>query len=74
MKFVDFISRLAGKYSVQLFVTTHSKECVDAFLKLKDMHSLMAYRLEKKDGQYIARQSPGEELELLVDRFDFDIR
>lgn len=74
VKFVDFVGRLAEEYNVQLFVTTHSKECVDAFLKMQRNDSLMAYRLERDAEKYMLKQSPGEELKTLVDSFDFDIR
>lgn len=74
VEFTNFVSRLAVEYNVQLFVTTHSKECVDAFVKMQNINNLMAYRLEREAEKFIVKQSAGEELSVLVDGFDFDIR
>lgn len=72
--FINFVARLAEEYNVQLFVTTHSKECVDAFVKMQRLDTLMAYRLERDAGDIIVKQSPGEEMKVLVEGFNFDIR
>ena len=74
VEFTNFVSRLAKEYNVQLFVTTHSKECVDAFVKMQNINNLMTYRLEREADKFEVKQSAGEELSVLVDGFDFDIR
>lgn len=74
VEFTNFVSRLAEEYNVQLFVTTHSKECVDAFVKMQNINNLMTYRLEREADKFVVKQSAGEELSVLVDGFDFDIR
>ena len=74
VEFISFVSRLAEKYNVQLFVTTHSKECVDAFVRMPNYNNLMAYRLERDADKFLVKRSAGEELSVLVDGFDFDIR
>lgn len=73
-QYIGFIVELAQRYNVQLFITTHSKECIDAFLE-NNIESLMAYRLEKNGDQRISLKSiPGEDLKKLVENFNIDIR
>lgn len=74
VKFLDFVSRLAKEYNVQLFVSTHSKECVDSFVSMHNIDNLMTYRIERISDKYLVKRSPGEELKTLVENFDFDIR
>lgn len=73
-KFVSFISSLAVEYNVQLFISTHSKECIDAFVN-NESTNLTAFKLEKDDNQNISLNSVnGLDLNKLVDSFNFDIR
>lgn len=73
-EFIDFVTKLAEEYNVQLFITTHSKECVKVFSRLSEKVSLMAYRLEKHNGESTVRKSDGKELHSLITNFDLDIR
>lgn len=73
--FTKFIQELAIKFNVQVFITTHSKECVDAFVKNgyrnNDISAFLLKNLENKISTvYIG----GERLLELIDTIDLDIR
>lgn len=74
--FTEFIQVFAKKFNVQVFITSHSKECIDAFVKnnFVDNSNLMAYLLENKDGVFNYKYVEGERLKILVDDIDLDIR
>lgn len=76
IKFTEFVQRLADKFNVQVFLTTHSKECIDAFVK-NDYNDdeLMAFALEADENGKIACNSlSGNQLKALVETMDIDIR
>ena len=76
VKFTDFIQRLAAKYNVQVFLTTHSKECIDAFVE-NDYpdDELMAYALElDTNGNLECNFLSGNKLKQLVESINIDIR
>ncbi|UFH35087.1 AAA family ATPase [Flavobacterium acetivorans] len=76
IKFTDFIQRLAAKYNVQVFLTTHSKECIDAFVENKyPDDELMAYALElDAEGNLECNFLSGNKLKQLVESINIDIR
>lgn len=75
LKFTKFIQELADIFNVQVFITTHSKECIDAFVnngyKNED---ISAYFLENTNNQMSTKYIGGERLQYLVDSIDLDIR
>ncbi|MFV8375939.1 AAA family ATPase [Flavobacterium sp. GSP11] len=76
VKFTGFIQRLAAKYNVQVFLTTHSKECIDAFVE-NDYpdDELMAYALElDANGNLECNFLSGNKLKQLVESINIDIR
>lgn len=76
IKFTEFVQRLADKFNVQVFLTTHSKECIDAFVK-NDYpdDELMAFAIESDESGKIACNSlSGNQLKALVETMDIDIR
>lgn len=74
-KFVIFIDELARLFNVQVFLTTHSKECIDAFLsKVHDLDKVAACALVDDNGSIQAREFTGRELKNLVDAGDVDLR
>lgn len=76
INFTGFIQKLADRYNVQVFLTTHSKECIDAFVK-NDFSDddLMAYALEYDyDNNYVCNSLSGNRLKELVENIDIDIR
>jgi AAA15 family ATPase/GTPase len=76
VKFSMFVQLLADKYNVQVFLSTHSKECIDAFIKsnYKGNKDITAYSLSEKEGQIVCKYVSGERLYSLIESIDFDIR
>lgn len=72
--FAEFIGDLANTYNVQLFLSTHNKECVDAFSKVQKK-DLMAFSLRKGENDIVDFQYiEGEDLNNMIEIIDFDIR
>ncbi len=73
--FTKFIQETAEKFNVQVFLTTHSKEFIDAFiLNGHDNDSITGYNLKESDGQIECKYIGGERLNNLIEFIDFDIR
>ena len=75
IEFTEFIQQTAEQFNVQVFLSTHSKECIDAFVK-NDYHNdfIRAYALSEVDGEIACKYIEGNRLEKLVDSINFDIR
>lgn len=75
-KFIALINDLAKKFNVQVFLTTHSKECIDAFIENPkvDNEQISTYALINKDHIINVSYFSGEKLAKLKDVLDFDIR
>lgn len=74
VQFAEFVQKLASKYNVQLFLSTHSKECVDAFSKTQH-GDMMAFALQTtQDDAVDFRYIEGEKLNELINIIDLDIR
>ncbi|MEM7658528.1 MAG: AAA family ATPase, partial [Bacteroidota bacterium] len=73
--FTQFIQEAARKFNVQVFLSTHSKECIDAFVE-NDYHNedITAYALTEENGTIQCRYLPGTDLEELVEAINIDIR
>ncbi len=73
--FTQFIQQAARTFNVQVFLSTHSKECIDAFVE-NDFHNedITAYALTEENGSIVCRYLPGTRLEELVEAIDIDIR
>lgn len=71
-KMWEFIFLVSRRFNVQVFATTHSKECIEAFQKVAaqddDPESGMLIRLTNHDGDIIATNFDEEELEVMVRR------
>lgn len=74
-KFTEFIQKTAEDFNVQVFLSTHSKECIDAFVE-NDYpdDDLTAYALSEKDERIICRFIEGNKLRQLVESINIDIR
>ena len=68
----ELIFETAKRLNVQVFATTHSKECIEAFQKVAaqddDPESGMLIRLANRDGDIVATNFDEEELEVMVRR------
>jgi AAA15 family ATPase/GTPase len=74
LKFTKFMQVLADKFNVQLFLTSHSKEAIDAFVnngyKNEDISAYLLDRNSEKGYKYIK----GDRLKYLIDSIDLDLR
>ncbi|CDT37606.1 AAA family ATPase [Vibrio coralliirubri] len=70
-KFTKFIQMLSDKYNVQIFASSHSKECIDAFvLNGYRNDEIAAYCLDQNGIKHFT----GNELNDLIDYIGIDIR
>ena len=75
VKFTEFIQKLAVEFKVQVFITSHSKECIDAFVNNEfNNEDINAYILKNIDGKIDYRYITGDKLASLVESMDIDIR
>ena len=74
--FTELIQKFAEEFNVQVFITSHSKECIDAFVQNKYEldNNLMAYLLDNNDGKFSYSYIEGERLKTLVNDINLDIR
>ena len=73
--FTRFVQELARENNVQVFLTTHSKEALDAFITNNDKtEDIAAYALRRCPGGVDVRRFDGDQLLLLHEAADFDLR
>ncbi len=73
--FTKFIQELAVKFNVQVFITSHSKECIDAFVTNGVYNEdISAYLLENKDNTISTKYVGGDRLKYLIENIGLDIR
>ena len=77
-KFAPFIHTLANIFKVQVFLTSHSKECIDAFVQhvpLSQVDDFSFHALVENDiGHIEAREFDGKEFATLLRVADVDLR
>ncbi|MCU0286619.1 MAG: AAA family ATPase [Acidobacteria bacterium] len=76
-QFARFIYDLAREFNIQLFLTSHSKECIDAFVQAipeTDIKDFSAIALVEKEKKITAREFSGEEFRRLVKAGNVDLR
>ena len=66
-KFVTFIDKLSKEYNVQVYISTHSKECVHTLSKLIPPQDLAAYRMASHETDYSLTYCNGAELKQLIE-------
>lgn len=73
--FTTFICGLAKLFNVQVFLTSHSKECIDAFVKhIPDINDLFACALAEEGTGVTAREFTGPEFERMIKAGNVDLR
>jgi len=73
--FSRFVHQLAEKFNVQVFLTSHSKECIDSFITNDYMiEDITAYVLKEEEGKIACKYVEGKRLQTLLEAFDVDIR
>jgi len=75
IRFTKLIQELADKFKVQTFITTHSKETIDAFIK-NDYRTddIAAYGLYRIAGELKTVRYSGRYLAKAIEAVDLDIR
>ncbi len=75
INFSRFVQELAEQFNVQVFLTSHSKECIDSFIvndyKTED---ITAYVLKEENGTISCKYVEGKRLAKLLESIDVDIR
>jgi len=75
VKFNKFLQILAHTFHVQLFVTTHSKECIDAFFANNyQNNAITGFRLRKGPNGLAVQKGAGEQLHRQIEHFQLDLR
>ncbi|MCA0780484.1 AAA family ATPase [Vibrio vulnificus] len=76
LKFTKFVQQLSEKFNVQVFLTSHSKECIDAFLLNEYSNDdISGYLLQtESNGEIKAKNVKGERFKSLIDTINLDIR
>ena len=73
--FTKFICKLSEVFNTQVFLTTHSKECIDAFVKnIPQINKLSAYALVNNQEDIIVREFSGKEFKKLIEAGNVDLR
>lgn len=71
--FTKLIQEMSKTYNVQVFVTSHSKECIDAFISNNFENTLIsAYAIDTIDNQ--VEYFSGDDLKGLIEYINIDIR
>ncbi|MBL0546436.1 AAA family ATPase [Aeromonas jandaei] len=74
-EFAKLIHSFITEYNVQLFITSHSKECIDAFLSMKEhVDDISSYSLGKSNNTVTLKRYSGKQLGKLIEYMDMDIR
>ena len=72
-QFTKLIQELADQYNVQVFATSHSKECIDAFISNDFKNEqISAYAIDSHESE--VEYFSGEDLKGLIDYINVDIR
>ena len=75
IEFTNFIQAMAAEFNVQVFLSTHSKECIDAFVENEyPDDELTAYALREENGKIVCKFLEGNRLKQLVGSINIDIR
>ena len=73
--FTKFVQQLANTFNVQVFLTSHSKECIDAFVNNNYRNDeISSFFLQNENTVIDAIYVDGNELKEYVDSIDFDLR
>lgn len=75
LEFTKFTQELSERFNVQLFLTSHSDECIKAFLENGYKNEdITGFQLSKVDGKVKVKRAEGERFGYLVKNVDLDIR
>ncbi|MGE5343724.1 MAG: hypothetical protein ACM3SY_19820 [Candidatus Omnitrophota bacterium] len=73
--FTWFLWQLSEEFNTQLFITSHSKECIDSFFNSGiPTEAISAYRLKKEGDGVKSDYISGDKLARLIELMDVDLR
>jgi len=74
-QFAELIDELSKLFNTQVFLTSHSKECIDAFVKnMPQINELSVCALVENEGRIVAREFTGKAFRRLVEAGNVDLR
>ena len=73
-KLPALVHALAKTFNTQVFISSHSKECIDAFSSNIPDEDVSFYGFTESDGAAVCRHFSGERLHVLLESIDFDLR
>ncbi|MEI6901157.1 MAG: AAA family ATPase, partial [Bacteroidota bacterium] len=75
LDFTKFIQQTAQEFNVQVFLSTHSKECIDAFVENDYANEeITAFAMNQENGIITCKYIDGNRLGKLIETINFDIR
>lgn len=75
VEFSAFIQKLSDSFNVQVFITTHSSECINSFVSNNEPNDVInGYQLIKNEENINVKFVSGERLKKLIDSIKLDIR
>jgi len=75
IKFTAFVQKLVEIFNVQLFLTSHSNECISAFVTNGiSNEEISCFQLKNKSDKIQVKSISGERLNYLIDNIKLDIR
>jgi AAA15 family ATPase/GTPase len=74
-KFSAFIQQLAKEFNVQVFITSHSNECVEALMSTSSSpNDIVFYHLDRTDNEVKAKRLTGGRYKELLTVMEIDLR
>ena len=75
-KYSLFLHKLAEKFNVQLFISSHSDECINSFINNNyKTNDIVGYHTYSDDSDNLqARRVSGSDLKKYISNFGFDLR
>jgi len=75
IRFTEFLQRMAHEFNVQLFITTHSNECIKAFFENGYQNEdITGYRLSQTEEGIVYQGEKGAILQNQIENFSLDLR
>lgn len=74
-EFTRLTQELASTFNVQVFLTSHSRECIEAFIENGyKTEQVTGFQMINKDNKIISKRVEGERFKYLVENIALDIR
>ncbi len=75
VNFSKFIQELSERFNVQVFITSHSKDCIESFFQNGyPTENISCYSLIKNDNEILCKYISGEKFSKLIKSINADLR